>query len=188
MKSPLFQKQGLDAFLQQLNDPATTNPDDRTDKEFEHPYGSKGTEPEGVKYGDAATPGQAVDPNSPAGIHLILKYILDNRSATTQEVARALGISHEATYGALMNLRNTGLLGYNQMRWVSKMGAAPAPALTSPQLRMWDLIQQAGGPLRIKNQFPTAEAAIQHLNQTQNAHLEKLRAKFPGIVRFPQLK
>ena len=111
MKSPLFQKQGLDAFLEQLNDPATTNPDDRTDKEFEHPYGSKGTEPESVKY-----------------------------------------------------------------------GAAPAPALVSPQLKMWDLVQAAGGPLRVKNQYRTAEEAVRHLSTLQNQHIEKLRAKFPGVI------
>jgi len=51
MKSPLLQKRGLDAFLQQLNDPETAIHDPRADKEFEHPYGSKGTEPETVKQG-----------------------------------------------------------------------------------------------------------------------------------------
>src|SRR5271169_1881588 len=49
--SPLLRKQGLDAFLQQLNDPETAIHDPRSDKEFEHPYGSKGTEPETVKQG-----------------------------------------------------------------------------------------------------------------------------------------
>jgi len=48
MKSPLLQKKGMDAFLQALNDPATTNPDDRTDKQYSRPEG-KGTELEDMK-------------------------------------------------------------------------------------------------------------------------------------------
>ena len=48
MKSPLLQKKGMDAFLQALNDPATTNPDDRTDKQYSRPEG-KGTELEYMK-------------------------------------------------------------------------------------------------------------------------------------------
>ena len=43
MKSPLLRKNGLDAFLEALNNPSTTNPDDRTDKDYKRPEG-KGTE------------------------------------------------------------------------------------------------------------------------------------------------
>jgi hypothetical protein len=51
MKSPLLRKQGLDALLEALNDPEVAINDPRADKQFEHPYGSKGTEPETVKQG-----------------------------------------------------------------------------------------------------------------------------------------
>lgn len=43
-------KVALDALLEELNNPFTTV-DPRNDKEYNHPFGSKGTEPEDVKYG-----------------------------------------------------------------------------------------------------------------------------------------
>lgn len=51
MKSPLLQKKGMDAFLEALNDPETATHDPRADKEYNFPFGSKGTEPENVKQG-----------------------------------------------------------------------------------------------------------------------------------------
>jgi hypothetical protein len=176
MKSPLLQKQALDAFLEALNNPEVATNDPRADKQFEHPYGSKGTEEETVKQG------ADFNPNDPNVFNQILKYLKERRTATTKDIAQALCISHEQAYGALQGLRDTGMLGYHQMRWNIKLGATPAPALVSPRLKMWDLVQQAGGPLRVKNQNKTPEEAVQYLSSVQEAHLEKLRTKFPGVI------
>ncbi len=44
-------KFALDALNIALNDSQSAIEDPRADKEYEHPFGSKGTEPEDVKYG-----------------------------------------------------------------------------------------------------------------------------------------
>ena len=44
MKHPLLQKRALDAQLEALNDSESAITDPRTDKDYEHPFGSKGTE------------------------------------------------------------------------------------------------------------------------------------------------
>jgi hypothetical protein len=51
MVDPKKLKTALDALNIALNDPVSATTDPRTDDDYEHPWGSKGTEPEDVKYG-----------------------------------------------------------------------------------------------------------------------------------------
>jgi hypothetical protein len=52
-------------------------------------------------------------------------------------------------------------------------------------VKIWDIVQQAGGPVRIKNRFNNPEDAAEFLYDTQEKYLEKVRAKFPDFVPVP---
>jgi transcription elongation factor Elf1 len=128
MKSPLFQKQGLDAFLQQLNDPATTNPDDRTDKEFEHPYGSKGTEIENVKQG-----------SDPDLINKIWKFFRAYRVGKIEEIVKFTGLTPEQIQPVLQEMGDLGYLrAHRTGEWQMLVGGGKVGAT-------WGLINDIMG-------------------------------------------
>jgi ribosomal protein L37AE/L43A len=63
----------MDALLEALNDPTTGTQDPRTDKEYSHPYGSKGTEPENVKFG--SNPGGEIHLGERLSAQQVLEYV-----------------------------------------------------------------------------------------------------------------
>jgi hypothetical protein len=65
---------------------------------------------------------------SPGQISAVLKFIKDGGPATTQDIAKGLGWSHEQAYGVLRELQTTGLLGINKMRWNIKLMASKKAA------------------------------------------------------------
>lgn len=71
---------------------------------------------------------------SPELINRILQLIKEKKTVTTGDVAKTLNISHETAYGALVSLRDTGLLGYNRMRWNLKFAIVQKVALNIPKL------------------------------------------------------
>lgn len=151
MKHPLLQKRALDAFLQQLNDPEVATHDPRTDKEFEHPYGSKGTESEGVKYGAqrycpycgseettklgntircskcGAVRGEEKQGASSDIITKIWKYFRIHRVGKVEEIVAFTGLPYEEVKPVLQEMGDMGYLRYHRTgEWqmlVGKVGA-----------------------------------------------------------------
>jgi hypothetical protein len=59
-----------------------------------------------------------------------------------------------------------------------KHGSTP----TAAKVKLWDLVQAAGGPLRIKNQCKTPEEVVALLSDIQEKYLVKVRANFPNAI------
>ena len=59
-------------------------------------------------------------------------------------------------------------------------------AAKATYVTLWDLVNIAGGPLRIKNQCKTPEEALALLNDTHAKYLRNLRTKFIGMHVVPE--
>lgn len=121
MKHSLLQKRGMDAFLEQLNDPRTTNPDDRTDTEYlDHRPEGKGTELPNERQRTAS------DPDT---ITKIWKYFRTHRVGKVEEIVAFTGLPYEEVKPVLQEMGDLGYLrshrtGEWQMLVGGKVGAA----------------------------------------------------------------
>jgi hypothetical protein len=89
-------KFALDALNIAINDSDSATTDPRTDTEYEHPFGSKGTEPEDVKYGSKCAACESGDCMSSHKVAMPeteaseIDHILRTRGFTTKEPSSGL--------------------------------------------------------------------------------------------------